>query len=91
MVASCISCEVHWTPENHLLTITLMNATELAYRAEIEDASTPIETLRLWFAVETDAHDLAERSMRRAQSLKDEATRRKRWIKSALKKRGENV
>lgn len=68
-----------------------MNATERKYQAEINDPNTPIETLRLWLTVETDAVELAERSMRNAQSLRDEATRRKRWVKSALKKRGDNV
>lgn len=68
-----------------------MNATERAYQAEILDPNTPTETLRLWHHVESEAERLADRSMRKAQGLKDNARKRLRMIKNALKKRGENV
>lgn len=75
----------------YVALLELMNATERSLLAEIEDPRISVVTLRLWLDVEQAMIAKADESMRKAQSVKANSTRRARRIKSALKRRGENV
>jgi hypothetical protein len=59
--------------------------------ADIENPNTSLLTLQVWLNAEENRIARAEESMRKAQSMKALSVRRVRRIKSAIKRRGENV